>query len=59
MIKALKQTTYITSYVVIAWLALSYFEIVCKNLTNPVYSNFNLIVLLFENFNQLLLGGIF
>jgi hypothetical protein len=59
MIKALKNITLATSSIILIWLFISYIEIVCKNLCNPVYSNYNLIVMIFKNFDKLLIGGIF
>lgn len=59
MTKAIKNIPTILSAIILIWLALSYIEIVCTNLTNPVYSNYNLIVMMFKNFDKLLVGGIF
>lgn len=36
------------SIISIAWFIISWFEIVCKNLSDPHYSPFNLIILLIE-----------
>lgn len=59
MIKALKKITITTNTLILIWLLLSYIEIASKNFFNPVYSNYNLIVIMFKNFDKLLMGGIF
>lgn len=59
MIKALKQIPLILSIMFLLWLMFSYCEILYKNLNNPIYSNYNLIVMVFKNFDKLLYGGIF
>lgn len=59
MTKALKNIPYLLGGTITLWLALSYIEIAIKSINNPVYSNYNLIVLLFKHFNNILIGGIF
>ena len=39
---------FIISIMFLIWLSVSYIEIVCKNINNPVYSNFNLIIRFLE-----------
>jgi hypothetical protein len=59
MTKALKRIYLGANSIFLLWLALSYFDIVMHNLTTQTYSNYNLIVIMFEKFNNILLGGIF
>ena len=59
MTKALKNIYLSFTIIILIWLALSYIEITCKSITNPVYSNYNLIVMMFKNFDKILVGGIF
>ena len=59
MTRTIRNTIIILNIIIMLWLALSYFEILCKSLNNPVYSNFNLIVMTFEHFDKVLYGGIF
>ena len=58
--KLLNNTAATAGAVLLAWLFLSWLEIISKNLTpSPVYSNINLLILLFKNLNAFLQGGIF
>ena len=59
MTKAIKNTTLLLGALFILWLTFSYIEIITKCINNPVYSNYNLIVILFKHFNNILIGGIF
>jgi hypothetical protein len=59
MIKTLKLIPCILFSLLLLWFALSYLEIIFKNLNNPIYSNYNLIIMVFKNFDKLLYGGIF
>lgn len=59
MIRTLKRTSYLLCGTLIAWALLSYLEITIKCLDNPVYSKFNIFVLVFKNLDELLKGGIF
>lgn len=58
--KAIKITYYLLTFLMLAWLILSWMEIISKNITPaPVYSNNNLLIILFKNLNVFLQGGIF
>lgn len=47
--KAIKTTYLLLTYVFLAWFALSWLEIISKNLTTaPIYSNNNLLIILFD-----------
>ena len=59
MLKAIKTIPYIFSSIFIIWFSYSYLEIIIKNINNPVYSNYNLIILLCKCYNNILIGGIF
>lgn len=59
MTRAFKNTALLLGALITTWLLFSYFEIAIKSINNPVYSNYNLIVLLFKHFNNILVGGIF
>lgn len=50
MERTLIKLTYIIAALLFLWLGVSYIEIICKNITNPVYSNLNLISLLIKYF---------
>ena len=51
MLKAIKNIPYLLGGTITLWSALSYIEIAIKCINNPVYSNFNLLVWIFKNFN--------
>ena len=59
MKKTLLKTFDIISIVFWLWLLFSYLEIAFKNIHTPLYSNYNLIVITFKHFNNILQGGIF
>ena len=59
MVKTIEKTLITISIIFLMWLAVSYFEILLKHYTNPVYSEYNLCVLMFKHCNNLLKGGIF
>lgn len=58
--KTLKTTYFILSGVFLAWLFLSWLDVIAHNTTpGGVLSEYNAIVLIFENMNNLLKGCIF
>ena len=59
MIRTLKRASYLLCYTLTTWIIFSYLEITIKCLDNPIYSKYNLFVLLFKNLDELLKGGIF
>lgn len=59
MIKAIKKTSYIMSAGLLVWVTFSYLEITIKCISDPVYSKYNIFVLVFKNLDELLKGGIF
>lgn len=48
MLKALKTIYYSGSVIFLVWLLLSWLEIATKNIINPIYSNYNLFILIFK-----------
>lgn len=46
MLKALKTIYYFGSVLVLMWLLLSWLEIATKNIVDPVYSKYNLFILI-------------
>lgn len=59
MTKTIKNIYLVATLLFLTWLLLSYLEIITKNTTTYIYSNYNLIVVLFKTFDNILLGGIF
>lgn len=59
MTKTIRNIYLTTTLFILTWLLFSYLEIITKNTTTCIYSNYNLIVVLFKTFNNILLGGIF